>query len=116
MNEDEKFFCKLCCREITPDINNTYKGYCKSCYNEKFNINQPERKLYQNWCFWLLIIIILIFICFGINSYIENKKLEETFSHIGNGASDYIKGIYNAQSHLNEFSYNYNTGTVDYNP
>ena len=116
MNEDEKFFCKLCCREITPDINNTYKGYCKSCYNEKFNINQPERKLYQNWCFWLLIIIILIFLCFGINSYIENKKLEETFSHIGNGASDYIKGIENSESYLNKFSYNYITGTVDYNP
>lgn len=108
--------CKECCKEITSEISNTYKGYCKSCYNEKFNINQQERKLYQNWWFWLLVIIILISISFGINSYIENKKIEETFSHMGNGASDYIKGIDNSQSHLNEFSYNNITGTVDYNP
>lgn len=108
--------CKECCKEITSEISKTYKGYCKSCYNEKFNIDESEKKLYQKWWFWILIIIILISICLGINSYIENKKLEETFSNIGNSASDYIKGIDNAQSHLNEFSYNYNTGTVDYNP
>ena len=108
--------CKECCKEITPEVSNTYKGYCKSCYNEKFNINQSERKLYQNWWFWLWIIIIFISICFGINSYIENKKLEEAFSHIGNSASNFITDIDNAPSHLNEFSYNNITGTVDYNP
>ena len=56
-----------------------------------------------------LFVVILIF----VNS---NNKTQENLSSIGSAASDYINGVDNAQSHLNEFTYDSTLGTVIYTP
>ncbi len=63
----------------------------------------------------LIIAIILSFIIITIlvNS---NKKLQDNLSSIGSSASDYINEIDNAQSHLNEFTYDSSSGIVNYTP
>lgn len=33
---ENKHFCKDCCKEIPEEISKQYKGYCKSCYNDRF--------------------------------------------------------------------------------
>ena len=33
--EEEKIFCKECCREISLEESKQYKGYCKNCNGEK---------------------------------------------------------------------------------
>ena len=36
--------CKECCREISEEDSKKYKGYCKSCYREKYNSNNDDIK------------------------------------------------------------------------
>lgn len=55
-------------------------------------------------------------ICIIVVILIVNNKENDTVTSIGDGASGFIEGINNAQSHLNEFSYNYETGEVEYKP
>jgi len=77
---------------------------------------ESNGKLYQKWWFWGIVIIFVIFIIFIINLAIEQNKLKDTAESIGEGASNFISGIENSQSHINEFSYNYETGEVEYKP
>ena len=30
--------CKECCKDIPEEEYNSHKGYCKSCYNDRYNI------------------------------------------------------------------------------
>lgn len=73
-----------------------------------------KKRAYKKWIIFIIIIIILLII--SINSYLENKEFERKMSIIASSASDYVDGINTATSHLDEFSYNYATGTVDYTP
>ena len=57
-------------------------------------------------------VIIGTIIYFKIN---ENKDTKEAFESMGNAATDFITGIDTANSHLNDFEYNYETGEVEYN-
>lgn len=57
-------------------------------------------------------VIIGTIIYFKIN---ENKDTKEAFESIGNAATNFITGIDTANSHLNDFEYNYETGEVEYN-
>ena len=57
-------------------------------------------------------VIIGTIIYFKIN---ENKDTKEAFENMGNAATDFITGIDTANSHLNDFEYNYETGEVEYN-
>lgn len=70
----------------------------------------------KKWWFWVILITICILCYVFISHYLENKEINESVSNIGKGASDFMEGVNNAQSHLNEFSYNYNTGEVEYKP
>ena len=63
-----------------------------------------------------IIIILAIILPIVINRNQENKKLKESFSRIGQAATDYIEDTKNANSYINDFSYNYTTGEVDYHP
>ena len=45
----------------------------------------------------------------------ENKDTKEAFENMGDAATDFITGIDTANSHLNDFEYNYETGEVEYN-
>lgn len=38
--------CKECCREITEEDSKLYKGYCRSCYKEKYGTT--NNKKYDN--------------------------------------------------------------------
>lgn len=57
---DEKLYCKDCCKEISEEINSTYKGYCKSCYNDRYN-QVPDSNLNAyhkiSICYFILVII-----------------------------------------------------------
>lgn len=57
-------------------------------------------------------VIIGTIIYFKIN---ENKDTKEAFESMGNAATNFITGIDTANSHLNDFEYNYETGEVEYN-
>lgn len=61
----------------------------------------------------IFIITIAIILYFIISN---NTKTNNAMSTIGNSATDYIKGIDNAKSHLNEFTYNSKTNKVEYSP
>lgn len=73
--------------------------------------------IYKKWWFWLIVIVLVTIIVLLIFfKYREKQKIEETIKNIGEGATDYIEGIESANTHLNEFSYNYENGEVEYNP
>lgn len=74
------------------------------------------KNLIKKWWFWGIIIVICILSYILISKHIENKKLEKTFENMGKGASDFITDIDNSESHIDEFSYNYETGEVEYKP
>lgn len=73
-------------------------------------------KLYKKWWFWEIIIVICILIYTLTINYIKNKETKESLTNIANSATNFISGIEKAQSHLNEFSYNYETGQAEYKP
>lgn len=75
-----------------------------------------NKPIYKKWWFWTTIIAIAIISYIIVSNYIENKELETSLKNIGEGATEYIKGIYDADSHLDEFTYNYATGEVEYKP
>jgi len=74
------------------------------------------KNLVKKWWFWVIVIIIVVILFILISNYIENQRMKKTFANIGNSATDFISGIDNANSHLNEFSYNYDSGEVEYRP
>lgn len=75
-----------------------------------------NKPIYIKWWFWTTIIGIIIISYIIVSNYIKNKELETSFKSIGEGATEYITGIYDADSHLDEFDYNYATGKVEYKP
>lgn len=80
-------------------------------------MEEKEKTFYKKWWFWIIVIALVVIIVLIIFfKYRENKKIEEKIENIGKGASDYLEGIENANSHLNEFTYNYATGEVEYKP
>ena len=36
--------CKECCKDIPEEEYNSHKGYCKSCYNDRYNIEKAKRQ------------------------------------------------------------------------
>lgn len=74
------------------------------------------KNIIKKWWFWIIAICICMLIYIITVSCLKNKETEKVQSKIGEGASDYISGIDNAQSHIDEFSYNYETGKVEYKP
>lgn len=73
------------------------------------------KKVIKKWWFWTIIVILIITIVIA-KEYKEQKDLEEAMKRIGESASDFYEGIGNAKSHINEFTYNYETGQVEYKP
>jgi len=72
------------------------------------------KEIIKKWWFWVVILLICI-ICYTIiSSYIENKKQEKKWNAMAEGFSSYFSDIDNAESQLDKFSYNYETGKVDY--
>lgn len=67
----------------------------------------------KKYLFIIAIIIIFIAIAIFVNS---NNTTQDKFSSMGSGASDYINEIDNAQSHLNEFTYDSSSKSVNYTP
>lgn len=79
-------------------------------------MEKEKKPIFKKWWFWLIFAIILITIILVVGKVREERELDKTMQTIGNSASDYMKGIDNAKSHLDEFSYNNATGKVDYKP
>ena len=75
-----------------------------------------EKKLYQKWWFLIILLVIIIIIGAVIYTKLENEKLETTFKNMGEGFSDYYDNKKNITSHLNEFTYNYETNESEYKP
>lgn len=73
------------------------------------------KNVIRKWWFWLIVIIAIIIIIICVKNYIDNKEMERKFSKMGEGTSEYYKGTKEAEGYLNKFTYNYSTGTVDYN-
>lgn len=42
--EEEKIFCKECCKEISLEEAKQYKGFCKNCYGERENKSNEEEE------------------------------------------------------------------------
>lgn len=54
--------CKECCKEISKEVSDTYKGYCKSCYNEKFNSNDDTSDVNMHHRITLVYAVILFIV------------------------------------------------------
>lgn len=80
--------------------------------NDEKNNKKP---IYKEWWFWTVILIVCVLLYIVISSYIENKKQEKKWEAMAEGFSSYFSDIDNAESQLDKFSYNYETGEVDYN-
>ena len=63
-----------------------------------------------------ILVCIVIILAIVIPNIIEKNKIQKTFETMGEGASEFIEGINNAKSHLDEFTYNNETGEVEYHP
>lgn len=72
------------------------------------------KKILRKWWFWIIVLIICSITYIAISSFVEGKKVKESISNIGNSASNFIDGVDNAQTHIDEFSYNNKTGKVEY--
>lgn len=73
-------------------------------------------KLYKEWWFWLIIALIIIIIGFVVYKIQEEIRLTNSFKNIAKGFEEYYQQKENTTSHLNDFSYNYETGEVEYTP
>lgn len=74
------------------------------------------KDLIKKWWFWVIIVVIIALLASIIINQIKQEEVEKTAQNIGNSATDFISEMDSAQSHLNEFSYNYKTGEVEYTP
>lgn len=77
------------------------------------------KKETRNFIIFIVVSIILILaiaIPIIVKNQKEDEKIKETFSKIGNSATEYVQEKENSNSHLNEFTYNSETGEVDYKP
>ncbi len=74
------------------------------------------KKIIKKWWFWVIVACVVILLYILVSNYTENKKVEDTFKNIGKSASNFVAGSENTKSHINEFSYNYSTGKVEYKP
>lgn len=63
--------------------------------------------------FFICMILLFIVLCMF---FINGNKTKDSFKNIGEEANEYYKGIENAQSHLNEFEFNYENNEVEYKP
>lgn len=73
------------------------------------------KEIIKKWWFWLIIVTLVLCAIIGIIKYKEKKEIEAKFEAMAEGMADYYKGLKNAETHLDEFTYNYATGQVDYN-
>lgn len=74
------------------------------------------KEIIKKWWFWLIILFITIIVVVSIVQIQKNKNLEKEIETIGESSLNYYNGINKANSHLNEFTYNYETGQVEYKP
>lgn len=72
-------------------------------------------KIYKSKWLWIVIISITIITIFVI-IYNKNKKEEAKAKAFTEGFKSFNEGIQNSEGYLDDFSYNYNTGEVEYIP
>lgn len=72
------------------------------------------KNIMKKWWFWTIITCIIFVVVAVFIKFKEQRKLEETAKKIGESASDFYTGIQEADTHLDEFTYNYETGEVEY--
>lgn len=73
-------------------------------------------KIFKKWWIWLIIILTILIISVIVIKKIQEKQMENSFENIGKSTVDFLKGIDNAKSHIDEFFYNSQTGNVEYKP
>lgn len=74
------------------------------------------KDLIKKWWFWLIIVALVLCAIIGIIKYKEKKEIEAKFEAMAEGMIDYYEQVKSSESHLNEFTYNYGTGEVEYKP
>ena len=74
------------------------------------------KNIIKKWWFWITIACVILVVVLGMMKFKEQKQLEDTYKTIGESASDFYTGIEKADTHLDEFTYNYETGEVEYHP
>lgn len=74
------------------------------------------KNIIKKWWFWITIACVILVVVLGMMKFKEQKQLEDTYKTIGESASDFYTGIEKADTHLDEFTYNYETGEVEYKP
>ena len=74
------------------------------------------KELIKKWWFWVIIAIVCVLLIYLTIFFTEKKKTKDSLSVIGNSVSNYISDTNEVQSHIDEFSYNYETKEVEYKP
>lgn len=70
--KEEQNCCKDCCREITKEEAQKYRGFCKNCYEERYNrketTNTPNSGAYHTVTVIYAVILFIVSIVAGINT------------------------------------------------
>lgn len=77
---------------------------------------KKENVLYKKWWFWLIICLTILVVAFVTYKIIEEQRIKKSMVDMAEGMADFYKGIQNADSYLDKFTYNSISGNVDYNP
>lgn len=77
---------------------------------------EKKHEFYKRWWFWVIIVLIIVVIGIVAWKVQEEIKLKKTFENIGKGFKQYYQEKENTTSYLNDFSYNNETGEVEYKP
>jgi len=77
---------------------------------------ENKQEFYKRWWFWVIIVLIIIAIGIVVYKIQEKIRLKNSFENIAKGFEEYYQQKENTTSYLNDFSYNYETDKVEYNP
>lgn len=72
------------------------------------------KKIIKKWWFWVIVICIIFVVVMAMIERNQQRQIKETAEKIGESASDFYTGTQEANTHLDEFTYNYETGEVEY--
>lgn len=61
-------------------------------------------------------IIAIAIVAIIITYLIRQNQITDTIKNIGESSTEFYNGTQNAKSYLNDFTYNYETGKVEYRP
>lgn len=74
------------------------------------------KNILKKWWIWLIVLIVMAIAVTITVKVKSQRELEKSLNNVAEGMQDFIDGTDNANSHINDFYYDENTGEVIYIP